>query len=131
MAMADETQKPHDEMDRCPVGGKRAEQAQHLISFLSLRSICDWCIGRCNRILAERRHQVPKRPRKRRPRLSWTQRRVRADKVAGTERAAAMVHGQYECILDPHANLSLARMNKHRHPTDRYCSMDEYVREMW
>ena len=102
---------------RCSFCGKAREQVEHIIQGPGRVTICDWCVGLCNALLAERR--TGRRLRKRRRRPSGSLRRRKATVVVGSDEAVARVREEYESIASL-SRLPLSALNRSPDPAEHY-----------
>ncbi len=124
-----------DQKDRskayfCSFCGHAHDQVPHLIPGPGNIYICSECVERCNAILAQSRDRRSGRVRKPRQRTAKVSPRNRTSPAAGPLNAVERVRETYEDIVYL-SRLSLERINRHQHPAERYCSTQEYIRELW
>ena len=123
-------QHNRDRAYSCSLCGRFDDQVRHLITAPGNLYICDGCVGICNAILARRRNQADRRPRRIRRRPAKVQSREQSVPAPGSAAAVERVREQYEDIVHL-GKLRLEQINRVRHPAEYYCSIQEYVRELW
>ena len=124
-----------DRLDRdraysCSFCGRAHDQVRHLITGPGNISVCDGCVGICNEILARHRRQPGGRPTATRGRSAAPRSKGKVATAPAEPGAVERVREAYEDIVRL-GGLRLEQVNRLRHPAERYCSMQEYVRELW
>jgi ClpX C4-type zinc finger len=128
MAATDRPER--DRAYSCSFCGRAHDQVRHLIAGPSNIYICDGCVGTCNEMLARRRRQAGGRPTATRGRSAASRPKGKVATAPGSLAAVERVREAYEDIVRL-GELRLEQVNRLRHPAERYCSMPEYVRELW
>jgi hypothetical protein len=115
---------------RCSFCGRTHDQIKHLITGPGRLYICDGCVGICNEILALRRNRAGRQPQKKRPKAPRVKPSQRKPLDPASQAGVDLVREQYEDIVHL-GKLDLTKINRGLHPAEHYCSMREYVRELW
>jgi predicted Fe-S protein YdhL (DUF1289 family) len=120
----------HDQAYFCSFCGRAHDEVRHLITGPGGIYICDGCVGICNETLAWHRGQAGRRPSTRRGRSAAPRQNAMVASDPGSTAAAERVRDAYEDIVRL-GRLRLEQVNRRRHPAERYCSTEEFVRELW
>jgi hypothetical protein len=122
-----------DEQDkayRCSFCGKRAEQVRRLIAGPGHTYICDECVDLWQEILDEEGAPNEGAPRPGREQSARKKSRRKAGPTPLSGSVEAHVRERFDDIVLL-GHLHLEQINSGRHSAEHYCTMQEYVRELW